>query len=78
MTTPQGETVDGYLLASAGAPLPILATADAAAPGTPGLPEDEHTPLHVPAVVWVLGGLAALVLIGWGLEARTTLPYFKP
>ncbi|MDO8213677.1 PKD domain-containing protein [Conexibacter sp. CPCC 206217] len=73
-TAPQGETVDGYLLASADLPLPLPSAAALA--GKP--PEEASKPLHVPAAVWVLAGLAALVMLGWGLESRTTLPYFKP
>lgn len=75
---PEGELVDGYLLASTGgAPLPdggaARARSDTVVPAA-----DVATPFDVPAIVWVLGGLAALVVLGWALESRTTLPYFKP
>jgi hypothetical protein len=76
-TVPQGETVEGYLLASAGAPLPVPADGEAEA-RRPDELDEPSKPLHVPAVVWVLVGLGALVVLGWGLESRTTLPYFKP
>ncbi|ADB52918.1 PKD domain-containing protein [Conexibacter woesei] len=75
---PAGETVDGYLLASAdGAPLPA-GGAQRESPDKVVSEADAATPLDIPAVVWVLGGLAALVMLGWALESRTTLPYFKP
>jgi hypothetical protein len=75
---PRGVTVDGYLLASAGAPLPAGAAWAQAAETRQAIAEEAAKPLHVPAVAWVLVALAGLLMVGWGLESRTTLPYFKP
>ncbi len=73
---PAGETVDGYLLAAADVPLPtggaVRATADEPEP------LDDKGPLEIPMVVWVVIGVLGLGLLGWTLESRTTLPYFKP
>lgn len=77
---PQGETVDGYLLASAtGVPVVPSAAITPADQDLLGLkPPQDGRSLHVPAVVWVALGLLLLVVLGWGLESRTTLPYFRP
>jgi hypothetical protein len=78
---PQGEQVDGYLLASAtGVPVPPSAAVTPADPQLAALtspPQDDRA-LHVPTPVWVALGLLLLVVLGWGLESRTTLPYFRP
>lgn len=74
---PAGETVDGYLLASADAPLPTGGAVRAVEP-TPAVEEKRDGPLEIPALVWVAVGLLGLVVLGWTLESRTTLPYFKP
>lgn len=74
---PEGETVTGYLLASAdGQPLP--AGGSQRTDRQPLVAEAASTPLEIPALAWVLAGLAALVVLGWALESRTTLPYFRP
>lgn len=77
---PQGETVDGYLLASAtGVPVVPSAAITPADQELLGLkPPQDGRSLHVPAGVWVALGLLLLVVLGWGLESRTTLPYFRP
>lgn len=74
---PAGEVVEGYLLASANAPLPTGGGVRAPDEVKRAV-NDPDGPLHVPAVVWVLIGLLGLGLLGWTLESRTTLPYFKP
>jgi hypothetical protein len=78
---PQGETVDGYLLASASG-VPVVPSA-AVTPADQDLAKLTKPPtadgaLHVPTGVWVALGLLLLVVLGWGLESRTTLPYFRP
>ncbi|MDW5593200.1 PKD domain-containing protein [Conexibacter stalactiti] len=77
---PQGETVDGYLLASAtGVPVVPSAAITPADQELLGLkPPQADRSLHVPTGVWVALGLLLLVVLGWGLESRTTLPYFRP
>lgn len=76
---PAGETVDGYLLAAADVPLPLTDGADLKARSAQQIePQQESTPLELPTPVWVGIGLLALVMLGWGLESRTTLPYFRP
>lgn len=76
---PQGETVDGYLLASAtGVPIVPAALTPADQDLAPGARPREEGGLSLPPGVWVAGGLLLLVMLGWGLESRTTLPYFKP
>ncbi|MDO8186865.1 hypothetical protein Q5424_12740 [Conexibacter sp. JD483] len=76
---PAGETVDGYLLASADI-APALAGGAAEKERLQQLkaPAPDDKPLDVPTPVWVAIGLLALVVLGWGLESRTTLPYFRP
>jgi plastocyanin len=74
---PAGETVDGYLLASADAPLPTGGAVRAVEP-TPVVERKRNGPLEIPALAWVAVGLLGLVVLGWTLESRTTLPYFKP
>lgn len=73
---PAGETVDGYLLAAADVPLPT----GGAVRATVADPEplDDEGPLNIPTAVWVVLGVIGLGLLGWTLESRTTLPYFKP
>ncbi|MBB4664538.1 PKD domain-containing protein [Conexibacter arvalis] len=75
---PVGETVDGYLLAAANVPLPTGGAVRAAAATPDLLDDDRDGPLEIPALVWVLVGVLGLGLLGWTLESRTTLPYFKP
>ncbi len=75
---PAGETVDGYLLASADVPLALAGGAAAARTQTAAIRQPDDAPLQVPTAVWVAVGLLALVVLGWGLESRTTLPYFRP
>ena len=77
---PAGETVDGYLLASADAPLITAGgtVQDALNPQARGLPQPDDDPLRIPTGALVAAGLLALVVLGWGLESRTTLPYFRP
>lgn len=79
-TAPAGETVDGYLLASADVPLASAGGAGEAARAATarGLPQPDDDPLRIPTAAWVAAGLLALVVLGWGLESRTTLPYFRP
>lgn len=83
---PAGETVDGYLLASAGGP---GGGADAASQlpedAPPELQELARTPTEaaaggrqLPTIVWVVAGLLALIVLGWALEGRRTLPYWQP
>jgi hypothetical protein len=73
---PVGETVDGYLLASADMPLPTGGAVRAAdlRPTT----VDVRDGFAVPTGAWVAIGLLGLIVLGWTLESRTTLPYFKP
>lgn len=77
---PAGETVDGYLLASADVELAAAggSAAEQARAEAARLPQPDDDPLQVPTAVWVAVGLLALVVLGWGLESRTTLPYFRP
>lgn len=72
---PVGETVDGYLLAAADVPLPTGGAVHATAADPKPLDDD---PLNIPTAVWVVLAVAGLGLLGWTLESRTTLPYFKP
>lgn len=72
---PAGESVTGYLLASA-AGVPLAAGGGQSARARPA--ETDGDPLQIPAVAWVLFGIAGVVMLGWALESRTTLPYFKP
>ena len=74
---PAGETVDGYLLAAADAPLPT-GGAVTALDRAPDRADDRDGPLRIPTAAWIAVGLAGLILLGWTLESRTTLPYFKP
>lgn len=82
---PVGETVDGYLLASADLP--------GGGGGAQELPEDAPEELQelarrpteaatngrtLPTVAWVGVGLLALLALGWALEGRRTLPYWQP
>ena len=71
---PQGTLVSGTLLASASAtPLPAAASARGGQDGTPS-----DSPLRIPAIAWVAAGLAAILALGWGLEARHTPPFWQP
>lgn len=72
---PVGETVDGYLLAAADVPLPTGGAVRAASADPAPL---DDGPLEIPAAVWVVIGVLGLGVLGWTLESRTTLPYFKP
>lgn len=65
------DTITGYLLASAGAPLPLASGGATATAGRDGS-------IEIPTGVWVVSALTGLIMLGWLLEARTTLPYFKP
>ena len=73
---PVGETVDGYLLASADVPLPTGGAVRAADLRPTAVAEQGG--FGVPTGAWVVIGLVALIVLGWTLESRTTLPYFKP
>jgi len=73
---PVGETVEGYLLAAADVPLPTGGAVRAAAAEPPAL--DDDGPLEIPTAAWVVIGVLGLGVLGWTLESRTTLPYFKP
>lgn len=74
---PAGETVTGYLLASAdGAPLQVGGEQRATPQAIASVQKGD--PLAIPAIMWVLAGLAGVIVLGWALESRTTLPYFKP
>jgi hypothetical protein len=79
-TAPAGETVDGYLLASAEVPLSSSggAAEESRAVEARGLPQPHDDALRIPTAAWVAVGLLALVVLGWGLESRTPLPYFRP
>jgi hypothetical protein len=71
---PQGTLVSGTLLASASAtPLPAAASARGGQDGTP-----TDSPLRIPAIAWVAAGLAAILALGWALEARHTPPFWQP
>lgn len=68
------DTVSGTLLAAADTtPLAGLGSSRAAEPRAA-----PTRPLHVPMEVWVGLGVLMLVLAGWALEGRKTLPYWRP
>jgi hypothetical protein len=73
---PVGDHVEGTLLGSASATPPAAAAAAAAALGKPdGTSSD--SPLRVPMLVWDLIGIAAILALGWALEARYVSPFWR-
>ncbi len=67
------DTVTGTLLASTDAsPLAALASHR-----TTGARAEPKRPLQIPMGVWVAAGVALLVVAGWVVESRTTLPFWQ-
>jgi hypothetical protein len=73
---PQRNLVSGTLIASAPAAATPAGGAQAARAAVHGATSDG--PLHLPVGVWVGGGLALLLALGWALESRHTLPFWQP
>jgi hypothetical protein len=73
---PRGDLVSGTLIASTSAAATPAGGAQAARAVERSAASDG--PLHVPVGVWVAVGLAFLLVLGWVLESRHTLPFWQP
>jgi len=73
---PRGELVSGTLLAAVGdSPASF---AGGSRPGETAQAAERDAPLDIPVGAWVAIGLAALLMLGWALESRHTVPFWQP